>query len=101
MWDGLAMADRTRSAPISTPCNELEAKMSRITIAPTASSVLDSGAVRLGGMSPSLPTADAGKVRLGGMSPSLPTTDAGKVRLGGMSPSLPASGAGKVGLGGM
>ena len=35
-----------------------------------------------------LASRDAGKVRLGGMSPSLPTTDAGKVRLGGMSPSL-------------
>ena len=33
-------------------------------------------------------SVDSGKVRLGGMSPSLPTTDAGKVRLGGMSPSL-------------
>ena len=35
--------------------------------------------------------ADTGKVRLGGQSPSLPvrTTDSGKVRLGGQSPSLP------------
>ena len=37
------------------------------------------------------PCADTGKVRLGGQSPSLPvrTTDSGKVRLGGQSPSLP------------
>ncbi len=35
-------------------------------------------------------TMDTGRVKLGGMSPSLaPTHDLGKVRLGGMSPSLP------------
>jgi len=43
-------------------------------------------------------TRDSGKVRLGNMSPSLPaarpataeTADNGKVRMGNMSPSLPA-----------
>jgi len=36
-------------------------------------SVRDTGAVRLGGMSPALPapTKDSGRVKLGGMSPSL------------------------------
>jgi hypothetical protein len=36
-------------------------------------------------------TNDTGKIRVGGQSPSLPrpTSDAGKVRLGGTSPSLP------------
>lgn len=33
-------------------------------------------------------TKDTGKVRLGGFSPSLPTTDLGKVRLGGFAPTL-------------
>jgi hypothetical protein len=36
--------------------------------------------------------ADTGKVRLGGQSPSLPPraiADSGKVRMGGQSPSLP------------
>jgi hypothetical protein len=42
------------------------------------------------------PIADSGKVKLGGLSPSLPqvrvsiekTAEAGKVRLGGLSPAL-------------
>jgi hypothetical protein len=37
-------------------------------------------------------TTDSGKIRMGGQSPSLPvrpTTDASKVRMGGQSPSLP------------
>ena len=36
------------------------------------------------------PTRDSGKVRLGGVSPSLPKkiADAGKVRLGGVGPAL-------------
>ena len=44
-------------------------------------------------------TRDSGKVRLGNMSPSLPaarpasaeTADNGKVRMGNMSPSFPAA----------
>ena len=66
----------------------------------------DSGKVRLGNMSPSLPaarpasaeTADNGKVRIGNLSPSFPaakssaaTADSGKVRLGNLSPSFPAA----------
>ena len=63
--------------------------------------IRDSGKVRLGNMSPSLPaarpasaeTADNGKVRMGNMSPSFPaaqssaaTADSGKVRLGQHEP---------------
>ena len=70
--------------------------------------IRDSGKVRLGNMSPSLPaarpasaeTADNGKVRMGNLSPSFPAARAGDGRDRGqrqgpsratMSPSLPAA----------
>jgi hypothetical protein len=82
----------------------LETAMRDVKLSPA--DTRDSGKVRLGNMSPSLPaarpasaeTADNGKVRMGNMSPSFPaaksnaaTADSGKVRLGNMSPSLPAA----------
>jgi hypothetical protein len=70
------------------------------------SNIADAGKVRIGSMSPTLPSArtapasvaDTGKVRIGSMSPTLPATrvapaeiaDSGKVRIGSMSPTLPA-----------
>ena len=99
----------------------LETAMRDVKLSPA--DTRDSGKVRLGNMSPSLPaarpasaeTADNGKVRMGNMSPSFPaaksnaaTADSGKVRLGNMSPSLPAAkssaataDSGKVRLGNM
>jgi hypothetical protein len=62
--------------------------------------IADTGKVRMGSMSPSLPVrstpaavADTGKVRMGSMSTSLPVrsasvADGGKVRMGSMSPAL-------------
>jgi hypothetical protein len=84
----------------------LEATMNQSLIVKVPTSrIADTGKVRIGGTSPSLPpagtaptsVADNGKVRIGGTSPSLPpagtaparVADNGKVRIGGTSPSLP------------
>src|SRR6202008_226855 len=71
------------------------------TIQMISSVVADAAKVRLGAMSPALPTADAGRVKLGAMSPALPVADAGRVKLGAMSPALPVADAGRVKLGAM
>ena len=75
-------------------------------IAPSIA-VADRGTVRIGALSPSLPTGvatpasvkDSEKVRIGALSPAMPVTrqvpasvaDGAKVRIGALSPGMPAS----------
>ena len=82
----------------------MEKRGLQVTVKAPVPSIADTGKVRLGYLSPSLPPVrvaptdqrDTGKVRLGNLSPSLPPVrvapanveDKGKVRLGYLSPSL-------------